>query len=261
MAKIIRDIFIGDFGLSQKFGENPKDYAKFGMLGHNGLDFKAPYNTTLIAGTQGRIQKVKYDPNGYGWFVELWDNYQYLVTLYAHLMSVEVKEGQWILAGQKIGTSNNTGNSTGPHLHFGAGDTNESGGRLNQNNGYYGWLNPVRSNWLKWAITNPSTVDEAVRNANPGAKKIEISVDIKPHVIEKEQPQETVLPIIENPEEPKPDEIAASELPAEAISGPFTSNNYNTGVFREATSKVLLLQLWDYVLGWLKKLQAKNSRI
>jgi murein DD-endopeptidase MepM/ murein hydrolase activator NlpD len=37
---------------------------------------------------------------------------------YCHLSSIKVKPGQWVKKGQIIGYSGNTGNSTGPHLHY-----------------------------------------------------------------------------------------------------------------------------------------------
>jgi murein DD-endopeptidase MepM/ murein hydrolase activator NlpD len=40
-------------------------------------------------------------------------------TVYAHLNGVDVEDGQHVEAGQKIGRVGSTGNSTGPHLHFG----------------------------------------------------------------------------------------------------------------------------------------------
>lgn len=167
MAKIIRDIYIGNYGVSQKWGVNAADYARFGMKGHNGIDFTCPQNTIVLAGHQGQVKKVAFDQNGYGWFVEIWDNYQYMMTIYAHLYSVAVPLGQWILAGQKIGMSNNSGNSTGPHLHFGVGDTDDKGNRVKQDDGFYGWYDPYDSSKIKWQITNPSTVEEAMRNAAP----------------------------------------------------------------------------------------------
>ncbi len=42
-----------------------------------------------------------------------------MMTLYAHLNSINVKEGQEVQKGDILGTLGSTGRSTGPHLHFG----------------------------------------------------------------------------------------------------------------------------------------------
>ena len=46
--KIIKDIFIGNFRVSQRFGKNPQMYSKFGMKGHNGIDFATPIGSELV---------------------------------------------------------------------------------------------------------------------------------------------------------------------------------------------------------------------
>jgi hypothetical protein len=42
-----------------------------------------------------------------------------LVTVYTHLKKIEVKEGQWLRSGERIGAVGQTGRATGPHLHWG----------------------------------------------------------------------------------------------------------------------------------------------
>ena len=104
--------------ISQRFGENPNAYAAFGLKGHNGMDFAIPMGTPIGAAQGGVIDRNRYDPGGYGNYVRIKHTDGAYYTLYAHLDKSYVKEGQYIMAGVILGESGNTGNSTGPHLHF-----------------------------------------------------------------------------------------------------------------------------------------------
>jgi len=55
--------------------------------------------------------------SGYGNYIVIAHDNDYS-TLYAHMKTTNVRVGQEVNAGDKIGTCGSTGTSTGPHLHF-----------------------------------------------------------------------------------------------------------------------------------------------
>jgi len=108
--------------ITQRFGENPDNYKQYCdsngvcLKGHNGWDIAAPMGSAFYAAVSGQVVQVSYS-DGYGWHVRIQtgDN----LIIYGHAASnIPVKVGQNVKAGQIIGYSGNTGNSTGPHLHF-----------------------------------------------------------------------------------------------------------------------------------------------
>ena len=84
--------------------------------GHQALDFGAPVGTPVRATMTGRVTYAGWNNDGYGNLVIL-ENGAYQ-TYYAHLSEIPVSVGQRVEAGQIVGLSGNTGNSTGPHLHY-----------------------------------------------------------------------------------------------------------------------------------------------
>lgn len=101
---------------------------------HSGQDFAVPVGTDVVAAHKGTV--VKAGPNGagdgpaYGNAVVIkHSNGKY--SQYAHLSKVNVKIGQTVKTGQKIALSGNTGNSSGPHLHFEIRTTPNYGSALN----------------------------------------------------------------------------------------------------------------------------------
>jgi hypothetical protein len=97
--------------------------------GHNGTDFSLTY-ARVLAAADGIVTNVGWDvpgchgpPDarfgcGYGLYIDIAHDNGY-VTRYGHLGSIAVESGDEVYQGQVIGSSGNTGNSTGPHLHFG----------------------------------------------------------------------------------------------------------------------------------------------
>lgn len=125
--------FNGSFRLTQGFGGNPAAYAKFGLKGHNGLDYGLPTGTPVVAPILGKVTQAGFDASGYGNYIKI-ENDKY-GTVLAHLQSYSVKVGQQVSEGQQIGLSDNTGNSTGPHLHWGVHPFPR-----NTSNGYNGYI-------------------------------------------------------------------------------------------------------------------------
>src|SRR5262245_49887407 len=94
--------FNGSFAITQKFGANPADYARFGMKGHNGIDFTLPSGTPVVAATAGKVYFMS-DPDGFGVWAEVWGS-QYR-TIYAHLLRRAVDNGATVAEGQVIAYS------------------------------------------------------------------------------------------------------------------------------------------------------------
>lgn len=105
-----RQPFKNEWPITQKYGETIT--SSF----HTGIDYGTPIGTNILASADGTVCFAGWDKTGYGNFVIL--NHGNVATAYAHLSVVSVALGQKVKQGEKIGESGNTGNSTGPHLHF-----------------------------------------------------------------------------------------------------------------------------------------------
>ncbi|RVU16767.1 M23 family metallopeptidase [Streptomyces antnestii] len=114
--------------------------AGFGLGGnmwahkHSGQDFAVPQGTNVMAAHSGTV--VKAGGNGAGdgpaygnAIVIKHSNGKY--SQYAHLSRIDVRVGQKVSTGQHIARSGNTGNSSGPHLHFEIRTTPNYGSAIN----------------------------------------------------------------------------------------------------------------------------------
>lgn len=142
---------IRPFHVNQKFGENfpcvkdfglptqsiingsqnscpvgyDKLYGKFGMIGHNGLDLNAGVQNVYAACDGVVIEKQTVPARGLGLGILTNEQYDfgiygehYMKLRYWHLKSFFCEVGDKITAGQLIGVTDNTGYSSGNHLHF-----------------------------------------------------------------------------------------------------------------------------------------------
>ncbi|MEU9701068.1 M23 family metallopeptidase [Streptomyces sp. NPDC047981] len=121
---------VGGYTLTASFNQGGAMWAHK----HSGQDFAVPVGTPVKAAGAGTV--VKAGPNGGGdgpaygnAIVVKHANGKY--SQYAHLSKIQVHVGQKVGAGQKIALSGNTGNSSGPHLHFEIRTTPNYGSALN----------------------------------------------------------------------------------------------------------------------------------
>lgn len=84
--------------------------------GHHGVDIRLRTGEPIHAAFGGTV-RIASRMGGYGNCIVL-RHPNGLETLYGHLSKINVKLGQQVTAGEVIGLGGNTGNSTGPHLHF-----------------------------------------------------------------------------------------------------------------------------------------------
>jgi murein DD-endopeptidase MepM/ murein hydrolase activator NlpD len=83
---------------------------------HHGLDFGVVVGTDVQSTISGKVAYAGWNDQGYGNLVIV-DNGTYQ-TYYAHLSEIPVSVGDTVQKGEVVGLSGNTGNSTGPHLHY-----------------------------------------------------------------------------------------------------------------------------------------------
>ncbi|MER6201695.1 M23 family metallopeptidase [Streptomyces sp. NPDC001586] len=101
---------------------------------HSGQDFAVPVGTSVKSAAAGVV--VKAGPNGggdgpaYGNAIVI-KHANNTYSQYAHLSKIQVKIGQKVGASQRIALSGNTGNSSGPHLHFEIRTTPNYGSAVN----------------------------------------------------------------------------------------------------------------------------------
>lgn len=114
---------IGPIPADWPYGSGRFSWPVYGWLSqsyrfdHRAIDVAANLGTPVTASDRGVVVRAGWNDQGYGQFVIIDHQIDY-VTLYAHLDTILVQEGDIVGQGQAIGTVGSTGNSTGPHLHF-----------------------------------------------------------------------------------------------------------------------------------------------
>ena len=87
-----------------------------GRASHTGLDMAGAHGEPIYAAANGRVVRAERF-GGYGNCIDI-DHGHGIITRYGHLSSINVKVGDKVAIGEKIGGMGSTGRSTGTHLHY-----------------------------------------------------------------------------------------------------------------------------------------------
>jgi len=103
------------FGVKRSYNNGPVDSY------HKGLDFAGNMGSPVFAPADGKVLLTGYEKDGYQVHGNtiLIDHGHAISSIYLHLSKIDVKKGDIVTKGQKIGEVGHTGISTGPHLHWG----------------------------------------------------------------------------------------------------------------------------------------------
>jgi len=99
------------FGKARVYNGSLKGY-------HSGTDFRAKVGTPIYAANDGKVVLVK--KRFYSGGTVIIDHGEGIYTCYFHMSRFDVKEGEMVQRGEKLGLSGVSGRVTGPHLHFAA---------------------------------------------------------------------------------------------------------------------------------------------
>lgn len=102
---------------TSNYGVRVNPVTRVGIEFHTGFDTAGPLGTPIYATGPGEVYRVYNMRNGYGRAVVIRHAFGFY-TMFAHLNTIEVKQGEQIFRNQRIATMGRTGRSTGTHLHY-----------------------------------------------------------------------------------------------------------------------------------------------
>lgn len=101
---------------NSKFGYRSNPFHGGGSEFHSGIDIRGNIGDPIKSTAKGKVSFAGWS-QGYGNCIRIKHDHGY-ETLYGHLSAINVRTGEKINAGEKIGELGSTGRSTGPHLHY-----------------------------------------------------------------------------------------------------------------------------------------------
>lgn len=184
---------------TQRFGQNLMNYKQFGLVGHNGIDIRGEFRTPIVAPYRMFVTTVNDSDRNRGLSVRsetetvnINGEHVKLGFIFGHFDEIVAKPYHWMEKGQLVGFMDNTGYSSGNHVHFEIrpwwSENKNTWYLLDGNNGYAGSIDPepflphIVWNWAELnniTITNmeQEKIDKfmidndlkLIRNANTGA--------------------------------------------------------------------------------------------
>jgi murein DD-endopeptidase MepM/ murein hydrolase activator NlpD len=102
--------------ISSSYGRRTNPISGLRQL-HAGIDLTCKTGEQILAPADGVVETVRPSRKGYGNYMTVRHAFGFMSS-YAHLHKFKAKSGQFISKGDIIATCGNSGNSTGPHLHY-----------------------------------------------------------------------------------------------------------------------------------------------
>lgn len=137
----ITQIFGNDFKIKGKLY-----YKSMGLKGHNGLDIVPKDKKDLrIYSFFSGIIIMKYFHKIYGNRIGIWDPTTKLIEYHNHLkeFNFDIKINDKIQKGSYLGILGETGKVFGAHDHLAFANSDDKGERINRDNGYFGYIDPL----------------------------------------------------------------------------------------------------------------------
>jgi murein DD-endopeptidase MepM/ murein hydrolase activator NlpD len=181
--------------ITQPFGVRKEFYSRFGLPGHEGIDFHAPEESQVFCVAPGRVSMVQRivgtassNPYGRHVIVEHADGYR---TTYAHLSTTMVNIGQEVDGGTMVGLAGNTGNSFGAHLHLTLQKTGEQAPGFPHNIvdptpfilPFLGWQEPAGPFTTGWAFVVAITAFDRLAQVNASPINLRTAADMNSDLI------------------------------------------------------------------------------
>ncbi|MCA9962560.1 MAG: M23 family metallopeptidase [Chloroflexota bacterium] len=111
----IRPLIVGSGVFIYPVGS--RNFTQYYWYGHRAIDIGLVEGTAVYAADDGTVTYAAWNNYGYGNLIVV-NHGNGFETFYAHLSSINAVPGQIVYKGNLIGLSGNTGNSSGPHIHF-----------------------------------------------------------------------------------------------------------------------------------------------